>query len=90
MIRSPFAERTLHGALSSSEAFASDRRDVLIDSGIDIGIAIEIDIGSIGEDLDNDPDPDPDPDPDFDFDGLDRAALQILDASVKMSAPRGS
>jgi hypothetical protein len=83
MIRSPFAERTLHGALSSSEAFASDRRDVLIDSGIDIdidiGIAIEIDIGSIGEDLDNDPDPDPD----FDFDGLDRAALQILDASVR-------
>jgi hypothetical protein len=62
---------------------------VLIDSGIDIdididiGIAIEIDIGSIGEDLDNDPDPDPDPDPDFDFDGLDRAALQILDASVR-------
>jgi hypothetical protein len=35
---------------------------------IEIGIAIEIDIGSIGENLDNDPD--------FDFDGLDRAALQ--------------
>jgi hypothetical protein len=41
--------------------FASDRRDELIE----IGIAIEIDIGSIGENLDNDPDPDPDFDPDF-------------------------
>jgi hypothetical protein len=53
---------------------------------IEIGIAIEIDIdiGSIGENLDNDPDPDPD------FDGLDRAALQKLDASAKMSAPQGS
>jgi hypothetical protein len=39
---------------------------------IEIGIAIEIDIGSIGENLDNDPDFD------FDFDGLDRAALQKL------------
>jgi hypothetical protein len=29
---------------------------------IEIGIAIGIDIGSIGENLDNDPDPDPDPD----------------------------
>jgi hypothetical protein len=53
---------------------------------IEIGIAIEIDIdiGSIGENLDNDPDPDPD------FDGLDRAALQKLDASAKMSAPQAS
>jgi hypothetical protein len=51
---------------------------------IEIGIAIEIEIGSIGENLDNDPDPD------FDFDGLDRAALQKLDASAKMSAPQGS
>jgi hypothetical protein len=33
---------------------------------IEIGIAVEIDIGSIGDTLDNDPDPDPDPDPDFD------------------------
>jgi hypothetical protein len=57
---------------------------------IEIGIAIEIDIGSIGENLDNDPDPDPDCDFDFDFDGLDRAALQKLDASAKMSAPQGS
>jgi hypothetical protein len=55
---------------------------------IEIGIAIEIDIGSIGENLYNDPDPDPDPD--FDFDSLDRAALQKLDASAKMSAPQGS
>jgi hypothetical protein len=55
---------------------------------IEIGIAIEIDIGSIGENLDNGPDPDPDPD--FDFDGLDRAALQKFDASAKMSAPQGS
>jgi hypothetical protein len=29
---------------------------------IEIGIATEIDIGSIGDNLDNDPDPDPDPD----------------------------
>jgi hypothetical protein len=49
---------------------------------IEIGIAIEIDIGSIGENLYNDPD--------FDFDSLDRAALQKLDASAKMSAPQGS
>jgi hypothetical protein len=42
---------------------------------IEIGIAIEIAIGSIGDNLDNDPDPDPDPDPDFDFDGLDCAVL---------------
>jgi hypothetical protein len=35
---------------------------------IEIAIAIEIEIGSIGEPFDNDPDPDPD----FDFD-LDRA-----------------
>jgi hypothetical protein len=55
---------------------------------IEIGIAIEIAIGSIGEAFDNDPDPDPDFD--FDFDGLDRAALQKLDASAKMSAPQGS
>jgi len=53
---------------------------------IEIGIAIEIEIGSIGENLDNDPDPDFD----FDFDGLDRAALQKLDASAKMPAPQGS
>jgi hypothetical protein len=45
---------------------------------IEIGIAIEIAIGSIGEAFDNDRDPDPDPDFDFDFDGLDRAALQNL------------
>jgi len=45
---------------------------------IEIGIAIEIGIGSIGENSDNDPD--------FDFDGLDRAALQKLDASAKMLA----
>jgi hypothetical protein len=47
-------------------------RDVLIE----IGIAIEIDIGSIGANSDND----------FDFDGLDRAALKKLDASAKMLA----
>jgi len=41
--------------------FASDRRDVLIE----IGIAIEIEIGSISESFRNDCDPDPDPD----FDG---------------------
>jgi len=35
---------------------------------IEIGIAIEIAIGSIGEAFDNDPDPDPDPDFDFDLD----------------------
>jgi hypothetical protein len=35
---------------------------------IEIGIASEIDIGSIGETFDNDPDPDPDPDFDVDFD----------------------
>jgi hypothetical protein len=46
---------------------------------IDSGIAVEVDVGSIGENLDNDPDPDPD----FDFNGLDRAALQILDTSVR-------
>jgi hypothetical protein len=63
---------------------------VLIEIGI--AIAIEIAIGSIGEAFDNDRDPDPDPDFDFDFDfdGLDRAALQKLDASAKMSAPQGS
>jgi hypothetical protein len=33
---------------------------------IEIGIAIAIEIGPIGENLANDPDPDPDPDPDFD------------------------
>jgi hypothetical protein len=49
---------------------------------IEIGIAIEFGIGSIGENLDSDPDPDPD--------GLDRAALQKLDASAKMSVPQGS
>jgi len=67
--------------------------------------AIEIDIGSIRENLggdsdadadadpDFDPDADFDPDPDFDFDfdfdKLDRAALQ-LDASATMSARQGS
>jgi len=35
---------------------------------IEIGIAIEIAIGSIGEAFDNDPDPDPDFDFDFDLD----------------------
>jgi hypothetical protein len=39
---------------------------------IEIGIAIQIEIGSIGWTFHNDPDPDPDPD--FDFD-LDRARL---------------
>ena len=57
---------------------------------IEIGIAIEIEIGSIGEAVENDPDPDPDPDFDFDFDGLHRAALQKLDASAKMPALQGS
>ena len=42
---------------------AQERRDVLIE----IGIASEIDIGSIAETFDNDPDPDPDPDFDFDI-----------------------
>jgi hypothetical protein len=42
---------------------------------IEIGIATEIDIGSIGDNPDPDPDPDPDFDPDFDFDGLDCAVL---------------
>jgi hypothetical protein len=62
--------------------FASERRAALIE------IAIEIDIGSIAENLDNDPDPDFDFD--FDFDRLERAALQKLDASAKMSGPQGS
>jgi hypothetical protein len=44
-----------------------------------IEIAIAIEIGSIGGNVDNDPD--------FDFD---RAALQELDASAKMSAPQGT
>ena len=43
--------------------FASDRRALLIE----IAIAIEIAIGSIGESFDKDPDPDPDPD--FDLEG---------------------
>ena len=36
---------------------------------LEIGIAIEIEIGTIGEAVDNDPDPDPDPDLDFDLAG---------------------
>jgi len=36
---------------------------------IEIGIAIEIAIGSIGAFFDNDPDPDFDPDPDLDLEG---------------------
>jgi len=36
---------------------------------IEIGIVIEIAIGSIVEAFDHDPDPDPDPDPDFDLEG---------------------
>jgi hypothetical protein len=58
--------------------FATERRAALIE------IAIEIDIGSIAENLDNDFDFD------FDFDRLERAALQKLDASAKMSGPQGS
>jgi hypothetical protein len=46
-----------------------------------IEIAIATEIGSIGGNVDNDPD--------FDFD-FDRAALQELDASAKMSAPQGT
>jgi hypothetical protein len=43
---------------------------------IEIGIAIQIEIGSIGWTVHDDPDPDPDPDFDFDFDfDLDRARL---------------
>jgi hypothetical protein len=34
---------------------------------IEIGIAIEIEIGAIGETFDNNPDPDPDPDFDLDW-----------------------
>jgi len=34
---------------------------------IEIGIAVEIEIGATGETFDNGPDPDPDPDTDFDF-----------------------
>jgi len=41
---------------------------------IEIGIAIEVEIGSISEAFDRYPDPDRDSDPDFDFD-LDRARL---------------
>jgi len=44
---------------------------------IEIGIAIEIAIGSIGEAFDNDPDPDPDFDFDFDFD-LDLGGSVVL------------
>jgi len=64
----------------TQRGFALDRREAVIE----IGIAIEIAIGSISENLDNDPDPDPDPD----FDVLDAAALLKLDASAKMSAPQ--
>ena len=52
---------------------------------IEIGIAIEIEIGSIGEAVDNDPDPDPDPDFDFDFDqapsGCTAKTLRICNTS---------
>jgi len=52
---------------------------------IEIGIAIEIEIGSIGEAVDNDTDPD------FDFD-LDQARSCLsakTDASAQMSAHQG-
>ena len=52
--------------------FAPERREALI----------EIDIGSIGENLDKDPDPD--------FDRLCRVAPQKVDASAKIPGHQGS
>jgi len=48
---------------------------------IEIGIAIEIEIGSIGEAVDNDPDPDPDPDFDQAPSGCTAKTLRICNTS---------